>query len=114
MIHTIYVGDELRQFIHPLENVRLEALRDMVSVQYFLPMGPFKPRLLVNTPLQFTENTSRQVETFECAVCLSSDIVRTLFLNNREISDWSHATGKNIPCASSGWSPADGDDAATA
>ena len=50
------------------ENGRLKVLRDIVSVQYFLPVGPFKPALLINTPLQFTENASWQAEIFKCAV----------------------------------------------
>jgi len=70
------------QFIHPPENVWPKVLRDIIGVQYFLPMGPFKPGLLIDTPLQFMENASWQAENFKCTVHQFSDFVQVSCPNN--------------------------------
>ena len=82
MTHTICVENVPLQFIDPLENVRPKVVRDVVKMQNILPAVPFKPWLLMDTPLQFTKNTSRQAENFKRAVRQFTDFVRELFSNN--------------------------------
>ena len=108
------MGDVLLQFVHLPENVGPKVIRDIITVQYFLPMSSFEPRLLMNTPLQFAENALWQAEPFKCRVCQLFDCVRMLFPNN-----WALVIGlteevKNIPCSSSGSPVNDDNNAGTA
>ena len=82
MIHTICVENVPFQFVDPLENVRPKVVRDVVRVQNVLPTIPFKPWLLMDTPFQFTKNTSRQAENFKCPIRQFTDFVREFFPNN--------------------------------
>ena len=105
------MGDVLLQFVHLPENVWPKVIRDIITAQYFLQMSSFKPRLLMNTPLQFMENTSWQAEPFKCRVCQLFDCVQTLFPNNWALVIGLREEVKNIPCSSSGSPVNDDDDA---
>ena len=55
--------------IHLPENGQPKVLRDIVRAQYFLPVSPFKTTLLIDTPVQFTKNTSWEAENFKSTAC---------------------------------------------
>ena len=53
-------------FIQAPEDMQFVVLRDIVRVQNILPVSPFKPRHLINAPLQLAENASWQAERSKC------------------------------------------------